>query len=328
MRAAFVEELGPASNIRVGALAEPPVGAEDVLVRLDFAAVNHVDVLIRSGAFRTRVPMPLIIGRDLVGTVIAAGERAERYEPGQAVWCNSLGYDGRQGSFAELVAVPQERLYPLPPAVHPKAAVVVAHTAVTARLGLVREAGLLAGEAVLILGAGGGVGTAALQMAVQAGARAVAVDRADDEEWCRRCGAAAFVARTDCQLAVTLRDIAPAGFDVVWDCSGRYELDMLVPLAAQRGRIVVSAGFGTRQCLPVGGLYTRDARLLGFAISNASLEDLAGAADAVNEGLAAGWLEGRVRAVLPLDEARFAHEMQERRTPGAPAGRIVVVPSC
>jgi NADPH:quinone reductase-like Zn-dependent oxidoreductase len=88
------------------------------------------------------VPFPFVIGRDLVGTALTP---AGTFAPGDRVWCNGLGHDGRQGSFAQFAAVPVDRLCPLPAGVDPVRAVAVLHTAGTAHLGLFREARLRAG---------------------------------------------------------------------------------------------------------------------------------------------------------------------------------------
>src|SRR5512146_952654 len=109
-RAAYVTELGPPESIRVGELPAPQLSTSEVLVRTQALAVNHVDALVRSGRYPTRTPFPFIIGRDLVGVVAAVGEAVDGFREGEAVWCNSLGHHGRQGSFAEYAVVPQERL--------------------------------------------------------------------------------------------------------------------------------------------------------------------------------------------------------------------------
>src|SRR4051794_33445166 len=87
MRAAFVERLGPPDNIRYGTLPSPSPGPGEVLVDVLATTVNPVDTFVRSGAFRTEVVLPLVLSRDLVGTVAASAHGFERGEP---VWCNSL----------------------------------------------------------------------------------------------------------------------------------------------------------------------------------------------------------------------------------------------
>lgn len=326
MTAAYITDHGPADAIRIGELPVPESGPTDVLVRTLALGVDQVDTFIRSGAYRTLTPFPFVIGRDLVGTVAAVGAGATRYHPGDTVWSNSLGHDGRQGSFAQYAVVPVERLYPLPAGVDPVAAVSVAHTAATAHIGLFREAQIRLGQTIVIGGAGGGVGSAAVQLAAAAGARVIATASAHDVDWCRSCGAGAVVDYRDPNAPERIAEAAPSGVDVFWDTSGHHDFGTILPLLARGARVVVMAGLGARPVLPVGALYTRDASLRGFAISNASVDDLAAAAATINAMLSGGGLRTRIAARLPLADAAAAHRMLETRDPAAPPGRIVVLP--
>lgn len=325
MTAAYTTAFGPPAAIQIGQVPVPAPGPGEVLVRVDVVAVNHVDTFIRSGAYRTGVTFPFVIGRDLVGVVARPGLGVTAFEAGQRVWCNSLGYGGRQGSFAEYAVVPADRLYPLPDGVDPIDAVPVLHTAATAYIGLFRVARVRAGETVVV-GGGGGVASAATQFAAAAGARVIAVDRAGNAGWCRACGAAEVLDRDGGELMDELAALAPSGVDVFWDGSGRHDFEATVPLMAQGGRILVTAGLGARAVLPVGPFYVRDLSILGFVVSNASVRDLADAAVAINRELVAGRLRGRVRAKLPLAAAAEAHRLLETRDPDAPPGRIVLTP--
>jgi NADPH:quinone reductase-like Zn-dependent oxidoreductase len=326
MRAAYVTELGPADAIRVGELAVPAIGPTDVLVRVEVVVVNPVDTLVRSGAYPTPTPFPFVVGRDLVGTVAAAGPGAAGFAPGDRVWCNSLGHGGRQGSFAELAVVPAERLYRLPGAADPVAAVAAAHPAATAYLALFRHGGLRPGESVYVGGAAGNVGTALTTLARRGGARVLAGARPEDAGWCRSAGAAEVVDYRAADLAGRVRGLAPGGVDLYVDTSGHLDLPTAVDLLADRGRIVLLAGGGQRLTLPAGPLYTHDRRILGFAISRAGTGELAEAAAVLNGRLAAGDLPVRVREVWPLGRAAEAHRAVERGVRGrivlrvAPAG--------
>ncbi|MEU0843213.1 NADPH:quinone reductase [Streptomyces sp. NPDC005962] len=324
MTAAYITCFGGADDIRTGPLPRPVPGPGEALVRVEAVAANHVDTFVRSGAYATRVSFPFVIGRDLTGTALTP---AGPFAPGDRVWCNSLGHDGRQGSFAQYAAVPADRLYPLPAGVDPVCAVAVLHTAGTAHLGLFREARVRPGETVLVEGAGGGVGSAVVQLATAAGARVIAVDRAENAEWCRDCGAAHVLDRADPDVPAAVRGLAPDGVDVLWDCSGRHDFETTVPLLARGGRVVLMAGLRTRAVLPVGAVYTREISLHGFAISNASVTDLTAAAEGINRELVSGRLRGRIRAELPLTEAARAHRVLEGLEGGAGGpGRIVLLP--
>ncbi|TAN23412.1 MAG: NADPH:quinone reductase [Actinomycetota bacterium] len=325
MMAAYITSLGPADNIEVGPLPVPVPGPRDALVRVEAVAVNHVDTFIRSGAYRTEIPFPFIIGRDLVGTIVMIGDNVLGFATGDKVWCNSLGYHGRQGSFAEYSVVPSERLFPLPAGVDPLNAVASLHTAATAYIGLFREAQLALGDTVVVGGAGGGVGSAVVQLAAASGARVIATAHRADFEWCQRCGADEIIDYNDSNYLACISEIAPSGVDVFWDNSGNHDFARTLPLLAHRGKIIVTAGLGQRPSLPVGDLYTRDASLRGFAISNASIDDLAAAARTINRQLDNRRLQSRIGAQLPLADAANAHRMQEGLQDSRPRGRIIVV---
>src|SRR5690606_4909123 len=215
MRAAYVSEPGPAESIVIGELPVPTPGHGQVLVRVELAAVNHVDTFVRSGAYRTRLPLPFVIGRDLAGTVVATGPGVTGPAPGAPVWCNSLGHDGRPGSFAEYVAVDADRVYPLPDGVSAERAVAAAHAAGTAHLGLHREARVRAGETVLVDGAAGAAGTAALRTAAAAGCRTIAVSSARALAAVRGADRVIARERLDAELDEPV--------DVWWDGSGRLD---------------------------------------------------------------------------------------------------------
>ncbi|MFY1675602.1 MULTISPECIES: NADPH:quinone reductase [unclassified Streptomyces] len=320
MRAAFITELGSPSVIRYGELPPPVPGPNDVLVDVEFTAVNHVDTFVRSGAWRTPLPFPFVIGRDLVGSVAAAGPGAPGFRPGDRVWCNSLGHAGRQGAAGEQVVVGVDRLYRLPEGADPVDAVASAHPAVTAHLALFAHGRLKAGETVAVLGAAGNVGGAITTMAVAAGARVIAVAASRDEEYVRSLGAHEFVNYRD-DVAARIRSRAPGGVDLHVDTSGRNDLETAVDLLAGRGRLILLAGLLTRPVLPVGPLYLMDRSVHGFAISQADTTQLAEAARGVTGLLASGGLRPRATEVLPLRAAAEAHRRIEG---GEVRGKLVL----
>jgi NADPH:quinone reductase-like Zn-dependent oxidoreductase len=324
MRAAFIRATGGADKIEIGELPVPTPGPTDVLVHMEATTVNHVDLFVRSGAYHTHLPFPFVIGRDLVGTVVECGSGVSRFKAGDRVWCNSLGHHGRQGAFAEYAAVAADRLYPLPDGIDLKSAVAVLHTGATAHLGLVREAGLGAGETVLVEGAGGGVGSAIVQMATAVGARVIGTEAPAEHDWVQQLGADTVFDYHLEDLYQRIQAAAPAGIDVWWDTSGRNDFAHCLPLLARGGRAVVMSGLqGGGPALPVGAMYTRDITLHGFAISNASVSDLAHAARRINQLLEAGRLRARIGATFHLADAAKA---QQAMASGSVRGRIVVTP--
>ncbi len=326
MTAAYVSGPGPVDSIRIGEVPTPEPGPTDVLVRAVALAADHVDTFVRAGSYRTPMPSPFIIGRDLVGEVVEVGSSISGFEVGDMVWCNSLGHGGRQGSFADYSVVSAERLYHLPGGVDPDLAVSVAHTAATAHLALFREGGLRLGQTVLIVGAGGGVGGAAVQLAHAAGARVIATASARDEQWCRDLGADVVLDYRDPHVAQQVRRAAPGGVDVHLDTSGRHDLDTAVALLARSGRIVILAGRDENPTVPIGALYTGDRSIRGFVISNAPATDLAVAARSINALLGRGLLRSRIALTLPLRDAARAHRLLEHPDDDLAPGRIVVHP--
>ncbi|MFH9729867.1 NADPH:quinone reductase [Streptomyces sp. NPDC017260] len=325
MRAAYIDSVGPADRVHHGELPVPPIGPTDVLVRVAAVAVNPVDTFVRSGAYATPLPFPFVVGRDLVGEVAVAGPGATGFTPGQRVWCDSLGHAGRQGSFAQYATVAAERLYTAPRDIDGDHLVAAAHPAASAWLALFRHGRLRPGETVYIGGGAGNVGGAAVALASRAGARVVATARAEDATAVRGLGAAEVIDYRSPDLGARVRGAAPDGYDVHLDTSGHGVLADAVDLLARGGRLVAMVGLGTGPAeLPLSRLYTRDAGIVGFAISNATTADLAEAAEGVVGVLRDTPWRPRIADRLPLSMAAEAHRRLEA---GEVRGRLVLTPS-
>jgi len=287
MLAAYVNRLGSAEEICHGPLPDPVAGPGEVLVRMAATTVNHVDAFVRSGAYRTPLPLPFVVGRDLVGTVVTVGAGVSGFAVDDSVWTNSLGHDGRQGAAAELAVVPADRLYPLSSGVDPVTAAAVLHPAATAYLGLVTHGGLTAGETVVVVGAHGNVGQAAVTIASHLGAQVCAVTR--------ERGAPE---NPDC-------------VDLWLDAAGVNDVPAALAVLRRRGRMVLLAGLDTTATFPVGQLYTKDLTIHGFAISIATVTELADAATMINTLLASGGLQPGGVVTMPLSRTAEAHRMIE-----------------
>jgi NADPH:quinone reductase-like Zn-dependent oxidoreductase len=312
MYAAYIKEFGPASAIRYGRLPDPRPGPYDVLVGVEATTANHVDTFIRSGAVRTPVDFPFVVGRDLVGRVVSTGGGVTGFTPGQRVWCNSLGHRGRQGAAAERAVVPAQRLYPLPDTADPGTAVTLLHPVATAHLGLLTHGRLRPGGTAVVVGAAGNVGAAAVAVAARAGARVVAVARGGDRRYCASLGADAVLDQEDQELPARLAAACPGGADVYFDAAGANDLTNAVALLAPRGRIVLLAGLRSAPRLPVGPLYAHDRSVVGFAITNATVPELAAAAACVNAVLSGGRSPlSRNPRRLHLSATAEAHRMLE-----------------
>jgi NADPH2:quinone reductase len=324
MRAAYIEKVGLPEAIRYGDLPAPAVGPTDVLAKVRAVCVDPIDTHIRAGRYPVAMSFPFIVGRDMAGVVEAAGPAVSRFRPGDRVWCNNQGYGGRQGTFAEYVAVNEDLLYPLPEGVDEREAVAFVHSGLTACVGL-RLADLRPGESMFLNGGAGNVGSAVLQLARARGARVlVTAGSADGLAWCRSLGAERAVNYKTEDVDRAVGEFAPGGMNVYWDTSGKPDFDQAVSRVARRGRIVVMAGLAARPAFPVGPFYVEDCSMHGFAITNADETELRAAADEINRWLAGGRLRVRIDRVLPLAKAAEAHRLVEAHAPLA--GKIVLTP--
>lgn len=329
VHATGIGRLTDADGIGDLVLPAPSCGPGQVLLRVEAVAVNHVDTFVRSGLYATDLDFPVAVGRDAVGTIEAIGAEvrgagARGLAPGRRAWTNSLGFEGRPGATAELVAVDADRLYPLPDGVDPVVAAAALHPCATAALAVDRQGKLEAGQTLYVAGGAGQVGSAVIVVAAARGARVLASAGARDAGYCRALGADVVLDYHDADLTGQLRAAAPGGLDVQLDTSGHNDLGMAVDLAARRGRIVVMAGPSSAPVLPAGQLYMRDASVHGFAISNATVGELAEAADTVNALLAGGAWKPRNLVRRTFREAGWAHaQLESGRVRGT---RIVLLP--
>ena len=333
MRAAVIHKIGPADSISIEQVPVPRPLQGEVLVRVTATTVNHVDTFVRSGAYRTPLRFPFVIGRDLVGVVEATASDVTRFHQGDEVWCNSLGHHGRQGSAAEFACVPQDRLYRMPHGVDPVEFVAVVHPAATAWLGLVEHGRLTAGDTAFVGGGAGNVGACAVAFALSLGSRVVTTVSGRDLEQFTALGAVAIDSPdVDAVLTDALIDhdrrpgeASPhSGADVWFDTSGTLALPQAIPLLAERGRIVLISGIARHDVLRFGDLYTHDRAIVGFAISNATTGELTRAADAIGNAAASGTLPTPSVARHPLEYAAEAHaDLEAGRTHRS---RLVLVP--
>jgi NADPH2:quinone reductase len=316
MRAAYVNEPGPAENIIVGDLPDPVPTGSQVLVEVRAASVNPIDTYIRSGvAAPPNLPRPYIVGSDLAGVVKAVGPEANRFQIGARVWGANQGVLGRQGTFSELAAVDEQWLYPTPDEVSDEQAAGMALVGITAHLGLVDEAELAAGESILVNGGSGAVGSTVIQMARTLGAQVIATTSgADKAKYCKTLGADHVLDHQTDNIAGRVAEMAPEGIHVWWETSRSPNLDTAVACLVRRGRIILMAGRQARAELPVGPFYAKGCRILGFVMYLAAPVAQRRAADQINRWLAAGAIEAKIDRVATLEEAADLHRLQERNT--------------
>ena len=330
MKAAFITECGPAQNIQYGEIDKPSVTGSQVLVKVGAVSLNPVDTYIRNGANYWELPNPFVVGCDLAGTVEAIGDEVTRFQVGDRVWGTNQGLLGRQGTFAEYCSVDQEWLYGTPDDVSDNDAAACSLVGVTAHLGLFRDARIQAGETIFVHGGTGGVGAMVLQMAKAAGARVIATAGSEEKaERCRQLGADVVINyKTENELEAILA-AAPEGVDVFWETLREPNLEDIVSVMKERGRIVIMAGRDARPDFPVGPFYVKCLQLFGFVMFKASADELRACSEDINRWLSSGALKAQISQVLPLSEAANAHQLQEDNTLGMQgliAGKIVLTP--
>lgn len=324
MKAAFIERAGPPDAVLYGERPLPEPGPREVLVRLEASALNIADLYIRGGRYDAGIPLPYILGRDLVGTVESAGPQVSAFAAGQRVWSCALGLRGRQGTWAEYAVAPEDLLFPLSGEVPTETAAASLHSALTAVVGLEQKAALKAGETIFVTGASGNVGRAVVALAKKAGARVVASAGSPEKaEECRALGADAVLLYREQDPAEALKALAPGGAQVWWEATPEPDLERAFRSLAPNGRLVLITGFSHRADFPLRDFYVRNLTAYGFAASALDDECVRRAAPAISSALADGTLRPKIARVFPFSAAREAHRLLES---GPVDGKIVLVP--
>ncbi len=328
MKAAFIRQTGGPEAIQIGEIDEPEVGDSQVLIRIHAVSVNPIDLYIRSGAVEFDLHDPFVIGCDGAGVVEQIGERVGGFSVGDRVWCTNQGLLGRQGTFAEKIAVDTDWCFRLPNSVGFEDAAACGLVAVTAHLGLFREAKLQAGETILVIGGTGGVGSMVVQMARATGARVIAT--AGSKEKCERAlslGADVAINYKESSIVEAVREHAPRGVNVFWETRQVPDFDAAVEVLASHGRMILLAGRSARPEFPVGPFYVNQCSLHGFVMFRATQVEMHSAADDINHWLLSGKLKANIDVTMPIEKAAEAHRMQEAGTlecSGELAGKIVL----
>jgi NADPH2:quinone reductase len=328
MKAAYITQTGVPEVIQYGDISPPVCTDTTVLVRVHAVSVNPIDTYIRAGANYWPLPKPFVLGCDFAGEVVACGSQVKGIAVGQRVWGSNQGLMGRQGTFAEFAVIEPQWLYPSPDSVTDRELAAVALVGITAHLGLLDRARLQPNETIFVRGGTGGVGAMVLQMAKAIGARVITTAGSQEKaERCIQLGADVAIDYSTTDVAKALKDAAPQGVDVFWEVLREPDFDFAVAALAPNGRMVLMAGRDARPSFPVGPFYVKGCSLHGFAMFNASSEIQKRAASDIHHWLSAGKVQSQIDRVLPLSEARQAHELQESNTVGKSGvlhGKIVL----
>jgi NADPH:quinone reductase-like Zn-dependent oxidoreductase len=340
MKAVRFHAHGGPEVLRYEEAPDPVPGPGEALVRVGAVALNHLDLWQRRGIERVRIPFPHISGAEVAGTVLeapagtlAVGQRV-MLQPGVSCGLCARCLEGRDnecprydvlgyqsdGGYAELVRIPVQNLIPLPDTIGFVEAAAFPLTFLTAWHMLVARAALQAGETVLVLAAGSGVGQAAIQVARLHGARVIAT-AGTPEKLARARDLGAFEAVnhvTDDVAAFVRRVTGGRGVDVVVEHVGAATWDASIRSLARAGRLVTcGATTGHDARLDLRFLFARQISVLGSYMGRKG--ELIRAADHFFRGE----LMPVVDATYPLAEAARAHRRLESREA---FGKIVLLP--
>jgi NADPH2:quinone reductase len=238
MRAFIVPEFGADGTVGERPLPEP--GEGEVRVRVDAAGVNAVDVPVVAGYLNQYIEtrLPLVPGLDMAGTVDAVGAGVTSVAVGDNVYGNIQKPFFGDGTFAEFVVAPAANLHQRPLTIDAVTAAALPLSGGTA-LGLIAGAQLQRGQVVMIMGAGGGVGSYAIALAVRAGAKVIAATRGELAEQVRHLGASEVVDYTKGDVVPAVLANHPAGIDAIIDSSSDdATLKRLADALKQGGRLV------------------------------------------------------------------------------------------
>jgi NADPH2:quinone reductase len=306
MRAAVCREYGPPEVVRVEELPAPDLGSGQARVRIQAAAVNFADVLLVANQYQMSVPPPFVPGSEYAGVVVEVANDTAGIAVGDRVFGAAM-----VGAFAEEAVGRAQQLARIPDGVdvRPAAAFGVAHR--TAYHALRSFARLQAGDELVVLGAGGGVGLAAVQLGAAMGATVTAVASSDEKlEVAKANGATRLVNHRDGNLRATLKEVLPAGADAVLDPVGGALSEPALRALHYGGRFV-TVGFAAGEIprIPLNLVMLKGVQVLGFQIRDFGThqaDEMARNDTELMELLASGRVVPHIGASFTLDEAPAA----------------------
>lgn len=303
MRAVVCSELGGPEKLTLQEIDAPDVGAGQVKVAVHAAAFNFLDTLIIRGLYQDRPALPFVPGAEAAGRVLEVGDGVKHLKPGQPV----IALAGT-GAFAEELVTDAQRVLPIPEGFSMAVAASLATAYGTSHYALEQQAGLKAGDTLLVLGAAGGVGLAAVELGKVMGAKVIAAASSQEKlDAAREAGASEFINYSEQDLRTRIKEITGGrGVDVVYDPVGAELAIPAIRSLAWGGRyLVIGFAGGSIPELPLNLLLLKGASAVGVFWGAWVQRDPAGAAASFKKLM--GWLAGgelrpRIRENYSLEE--------------------------
>lgn len=319
MKAIVVREFGPPEVMKVEEVELPKPEGNQLLIRVHAAGVNPVDTYLRTGIHAHAPKLPYTPGKDAAGTVEAVGDTVTKFKPGDRVYTA----DSLTGTYSEFTLCNENQVGLLPDNVSFEQGAGVWTPYATSYRALFQKAGAKRDETVVIHGASGGVGLAALQWAKAAGINAIGTASSPEGmQLARENGAVAVYDHSDEDHFEDIRKYTDGGADVIIEMLANVNLERDFECLGMFGRIVVVGNRGSLTFTPRLAM-TKDATIYGMSLFNSSQEKRDEIHKAIYEGLNDGSLKPVVNKAFPLAEAPQAHHAV---IDNKAAGKIVIVP--
>ncbi len=240
MRVAKYDNFNGPKGIEVGKMEIPELKEGEILVRIRAAGVNPVDAVIAKGYYKDMMPhsFPVIPGWDFAGEIEERGHAARRFEVGDEVFAYARRPEVKWGTFAEYIVIPESYVAKRPGNISLEAASAIPLAGLTAYQSLYQYGQLSKGQKLLILGASGGVGSFAIQLAKAKGAEVIGVASSKNHDYMRSLGADHTIDYKGRDVGEAVKNIYPEGVDLIFDCTSGETLQQSLKCLKDSGKLV------------------------------------------------------------------------------------------
>ena len=319
MKAIRVHAFGGPDVLKLEDVPDPKPGAGQILVRTRAIGINPVETYVRAGKYGPK-QFPFTPGSDSAGVVESVGQGVKQFQPGQRVYTSG----SLSGAYADLALCTEEQVHRLPDNVSFEQGAALGVPYATAYYGLFLRAKPKAGETLLVDGASGSVGTAAVQLAAAFGLTVIGTGGTDEGRKLVREQGADHVLdhHSPDYLKEAMRLTADRGVDIALEMAAHHNLGKVLGVIARGGRVIVIGSRGPVQ-IDARDIMSRNTDIRGMSLMNATAHELKGIHAAIIAGLKNGTLRPVISKQFPLNDAAKAHEAV--LAPGS-LGKIVLIP--